>query len=130
MMRDRASDAAPCRGLPQSRPTRTTLDIDSTRELCTSGTEHSSTRRGKADRPMTRAPITVSALAGVILGASCGASPAQPPVAPPPPAAAATTPTAPVHEMTPAEPAAPVATGQAHKAPIALEEYLNIRRIS
>jgi len=78
---------------------------------------------------MTRAPITVSALVGVILGVSCGGGATQPPVAPAPATAAATTTTAAEHPPPPAESTAPEASGQAHRAPIALEEYLNIRRV-
>src|SRR5262245_54718330 len=78
-------------------------------------------------RPMTRAPITVSALVGVVLGVSCGGS-ATTPAPGPTPAAVATTPTAAVNAPAPAE-APPPATLQAPKAPIALEEYVNIRRV-
>jgi dipeptidyl aminopeptidase/acylaminoacyl peptidase len=74
---------------------------------------------------MTRVPIAVSAVVGVVLGASCGGSPPQPLASPPPVA-----PTSPAAERAqlPAEPAALV-TAQPHKAPIPLEEYLNIRRV-
>src|ERR1044071_6931703 len=90
--------------------------------------EDSSTRRGKADRAMTRAPITISALVGVVLGAACGGRPAQPPPAPTP-ATVATTPTPAVLAAASGEQPAPAGTARAPKAPIALEEYLNIRRV-
>src|SRR5262245_22676238 len=90
--------------------------------------EDSSTRRGKADRAMTRAPITIFALVGVVLGAACGGSPAQPSTAPTP-ATVATTPTPAVPAPASGEQPAPAGTARAPKAPIALEEYLNIRRV-
>ena len=77
---------------------------------------------------MTRAPITISALVGVVLGAACGGSPAQTSTAPTP-ATVATTPTPAVLAAASAEQPRPAATARAHKAPIALEEYLNIRRV-
>ncbi len=77
---------------------------------------------------MTRVPIAVVALVAVVAAVSCGGSPAQPPAGPVPAAAAASTPTAAVPTPAPAEPTAPAA-GHAPRAPIALEEYLNIRRV-
>ena len=77
---------------------------------------------------MTRAPITISALVGVVLGAACGGSPAQTSTAPTP-ATVATTPTPAVLAAASAEQPRPAATARAHRAPIALEEYLNIRRV-
>jgi dipeptidyl aminopeptidase/acylaminoacyl peptidase len=59
----------------------------------------------------------------VVLAASCGGSSTSPPVAPavaPPPAAPG---------QAPAEQAPPAVTGHAPKAPVALDEYLNIRRV-
>src|SRR5262245_1983717 len=77
---------------------------------------------------MTRAPISVSALVAMVLGVACGGSPAQAPAAPAPPAAAPTATTAAPAQAP--EPAAPAVVGRAPKAPIALEEYLSIRRVS
>lgn len=64
----------------------------------------------------------------MVLGVSCGGSPAPAPAGPTPAAAAPETPTAAAPVPAPAEPTAP-ATGHAPRAPIALEEYLNIRRV-
>jgi len=64
----------------------------------------------------------------VILGVSCGGATSQPPVAPA--AAAATTPAEAAPAEAPAQPAPPEVIGHAPKAPIALGEYLNIRRVS
>jgi dipeptidyl aminopeptidase/acylaminoacyl peptidase len=79
---------------------------------------------------MTRAPIIVSGLVGVVLGVSCGGSTTQPPVAPVSAAAAATTPATAAPVQAPSEAAPPAVTGVAPKAPVALDEYLNIRRVS
>jgi len=76
---------------------------------------------------MTRAPIIVFALVEVVLGLSCGGGPPQPPVAPV--AVAATPPPAAVRAAEPATPEPPAVVGQAPRAPVALEEYLNIRRV-
>jgi dipeptidyl aminopeptidase/acylaminoacyl peptidase len=65
----------------------------------------------------------------MILGVSCGGGATQAPVTPAP-AAAAPTQTAAMPAQAPAEPVAPAASGRAPKAPIPLEEYLSIRRVS
>src|SRR5689334_2797099 len=73
---------------------------------------------------MTKAPIAVPAVLAVIFGAACGGS-APPPASPTPVAAAPAATASPL-----AEPAALVtASGHAPKAPVPLEEYLNIRRV-
>ncbi|MEO7730656.1 MAG: hypothetical protein ABIY55_06755, partial [Kofleriaceae bacterium] len=75
---------------------------------------------------MTRAPILVSGLVGVVLGVACGGHP-TPPVAP------ATTTAVVAPEPSPDVLVAPIAAapaGHAPKAPVALDEYLNIRRVS
>src|SRR4051812_34934481 len=77
---------------------------------------------------MTRASITPAALVAMVLGASCGGSPAPAPAGPARAAAAREPPAAAAPAPAPAEPTAP-ATGHAPRAPIALEEYLNIRRV-
>jgi dipeptidyl aminopeptidase/acylaminoacyl peptidase len=78
---------------------------------------------------MTRLPITVSALVGAALAAACGGSPSQPAAGSTTPAPAEATPS-PAAAQPAAEPAAaPVASGRAPKAPIPLEEYVNIRRV-
>jgi dipeptidyl aminopeptidase/acylaminoacyl peptidase len=75
---------------------------------------------------MTRVQIIVSGLVGLVLGVSCGGSPPPPPVA----AAAAPAPPSAVPAQALAEPAPPAVNEHAPKAPVALDEYLNIRRVS
>src|SRR6185503_2239198 len=113
---------------PMRRDSRR-IDIHSTHELSIESARKTRRQARESRSTMTRAPITVSALVGVVLAMSCGGS-ASPPAGPTPAAAtaAASTPTA-VQPQAPAESAAPAVTGQAPKAPVALEEYLNIRRI-
>jgi len=73
---------------------------------------------------MTRSPMIVFGLVGVVLGVSCGGNATPPPVAP----VVAATPATAAPDPAPDTPAAPAA--HAPKAPIALDEYLNIRRVS
>src|SRR4051812_7567748 len=76
---------------------------------------------------MRRAAIAVAVVISMVFVGACGSAP--PPAAEPTPAVAAAPAPAAGNAAPPAAPAAPVASGQAPKPPIALDEYLNIRRV-